>query len=338
MKNDSGSLLKVDDLRVYFRSYGQTVRAVDGVSLKVGRGETVGLVGESGCGKSTLGNAILRLVDIESGSLDFDGTDISSFAKRRLTEFREKAQMVFQDPFQSLNPRMTVGRAIEEVLYVHRKGDRMERRRKVAQLLEAVGLDASFADRYPHEFSGGQRQRIGIARALAVDPVLLIADEPVSALDVSVQVQILNLLKDLQKNFNLSFLFIAHDLAVVRYMCDRILVMYLGRIVEESPASELYDCACHPYTEALLSAIPDVDRSLSDKGKQARIVLSGDVPSPTMVTPGCPFHQRCHRVRPECKTNVPVFREISPGHFSACHFAEELMGKEDAGFRIPDAG
>ena len=247
----SNSLVETHDVRVYFGSKRRPLRAVDGVSLAVGRGESVGLVGESGCGKSTLGRAILRLEPLHSGQILFEGADIANFSGQRLKQFRRQAQMIFQDPFGSLNPRMSVGHAIEEVLQVHGERSSHVRQGRAEDLFRAVGLDPAYLRRYPHEFSGGQRQRIGIARALAVKPSLLVADEPVSALDVSVQVQILNLMKDLKQAMNLSYLFVAHDLAVVRYVSDRIVVMYLGKMVESAPANELYVRAAHPYTEAL---------------------------------------------------------------------------------------
>ena len=315
------------DLKVYFGPKRRPVRAVDGVTMGVARGESVGLVGESGCGKSTLGRAILKLEKITSGVVLFEGEDVSALKGERLRHLRRRAQMVFQDPFGSLNPRLSVGHAITEVLKVHGAGRSAERWARAAELFRAVGLDESYLRRYPHEFSGGQRQRIGIARALAVKPALLIADEPVSALDVSVQVQILNLMKDLRKAMDLSYLFVAHDLAVVRYVCDRILVMYLGRIVESAPADGLYRRPAHPYTEALLSAVPDVDKGLrSRKGKGGgRIVLKGDIPSATKVIPGCPFHPRCPRAQGRCRQEEPPLREVAPGRLSACHFAEDLL-------------
>lgn len=326
MKN--GTLIEVRDLRVYFGDRKNPVRAVDGVSLEVRRGETLGLVGESGCGKSTLGRTILRLEEPHSGTIRFDGEEVSLFRGTRLQSFRREAQMVFQDPFASLNPRMTVGSAIDEVLRVHKRGlGATERRQRAVELFQAVGLDPGYLDRYPHEFSGGQRQRIGIARALAVEPRLLIADEPVSALDVSVQVQILNLLKDLKERMDLSYIFVAHDLAVVRYVSDRVMVMYLGRIVESAPASALYVAPAHPYTEALLSAVPDVDRGLRSRSEGSqRVVLQGDIPSAARIIPGCPFHPRCPRARERCCVEVPPLREVGAGRHSACHFAEELLG------------
>ncbi len=319
-------LVDVKGLKVYFGPRRRPVRAVDGIDLSIRRGESVGLVGESGCGKSTTGRAILRLEKVQAGTIRFEGDDVMSFRGAKLTQFRRRAQMIFQDPFGSLNPRMSVGRAIDEVLFVHRQGNAAARRVRASELFQAVGLDPSYLDRYPHEFSGGQRQRIGIARALAVKPSLLIADEPVSALDVSVQVQILNLMNDLKHAMDLSYLFVAHDLAVVRYVSDRIVVMYLGKVVESAPAPELYRCAAHPYTEALLSAVPDVDKGLRGRKEgRTRIVLGGDVPSATQIIPGCPFHPRCHRAKPRCSQDVPALREIAAGRKSACHFAEELL-------------
>ena len=319
-------LLEVRDLQVYFGQAKRPVRAVDGVSFTVGQGESVGLVGESGCGKSTLGRAILRLEKIHSGQILFDGVDVASLKGRALKAFRKRMQMIFQDPYGSLNPRMSVGGALEEVLQVHRLGRRADRKEKTAELFKSVGLDPAYLRRYPHEFSGGQRQRIGIARALSLEPSLIVADEPVSALDVSVQVQILNLMKDLQQKFNLAYLFVAHDLAVVRYVCNRIMVMYLGRMVETSGADDLYWHPAHPYTEALLSAVPDVDKGLRTRAqKQKRIVLKGDVPSAAQVIPGCPFHPRCPRARTICSAEVPDLRMVGDGRKSACHFAEEVM-------------
>jgi len=330
MGNDTNNevpILEVDDLRVRFKvGQGRELRAVDGVSFCLNKGESLGLVGESGCGKTTIGNAIVRLVPASDGSIQFNGRDIVGLKGRELKHFRQQVQMVFQDPFGSLNPRMSVGASISEVLQVHNMaGSRHERHARAAELLKTVGLESEYAARYPHEFSGGQRQRIGIARALAVRPSLLIADEPVSALDVSVQAQILNLMKDLQNEMGLSYLLIAHDLAVVRYMCSRILVMYLGKIVESASAEELFEKPAHPYTEALLSAVPDVDKGLrAGTGGAERIVLKGDVPSPIDVIPGCPFHPRCHRAQAICRSQVPPAKTVGKDHVSICHFAENF--------------
>jgi oligopeptide/dipeptide ABC transporter ATP-binding protein len=318
-------MLDVQDVRVYYGSQRHPVRAVDGVSFALQRGAALGLVGESGCGKSTLGRALLRLEPVRSGRILLDGVDLVGLRGARLKAFRSRAQMIFQDPYGSLNPRHSVGGMLREAVAAHAKVDRADREERVAQLLRSVGLDPAYTRRYPHEFSGGQRQRLGLARALAVEPELIIADEPVSALDVSVQVQILNLLKDLQQQLNLALLFIAHDLAVVRYVCDHLLVMYLGKVVESAPAEALFAQPRHPYSEALLSAVPDVAKGLAARATGLnRIVLRGDMPSPTLTIPGCPFHPRCHRVRARCTTEVPALREIGSGHCAACHFAEEM--------------
>jgi len=325
------SFLEVKDLHVYFDSpEGRgKLRAVAGVSLEVERGESVGLVGESGCGKTTLGNAIMKLVPVTNGSITFDGTDTVELRRKELKEYRRNVQVIFQDPFGSLNPRLTIGSALSEVLKIHDwkpTGENESMAGRVRQLLEIVGLDPDYVSRYPHEFSGGQRQRVGIARALAVEPLLIVADEAVSALDVSVQVQILNLMHDLQVKMDLSYLFIAHDLAVVRYLCNRVLVMYLGRIVESANVDDLFDKPSHPYTEALLSAVPDVDKGLRARfAGSDRIVLRGDVPSPTDGIKGCPFHPRCHRAMDICKTEFPSSVEVSQGHSSVCHLAEEMF-------------
>lgn len=318
-------LLEVQDLRVHFpvkqgvfgRATG-TVKAVDGVSLTVAEGEAVGLVGESGCGKTTLGRAILRLVDPTGGQLRFNGEDITTMMPRELRSRRRQFQMIFQDPFSSLDPRLTVGECIGEALDIHRlAADRAARRRRIGDLLTSVGLEPAHADRFPHEFSGGQRQRIGIARALAVEPRLIVCDEPVSALDVSVQAQVINLLQDLQRQRRLALLFISHDLAVVEHLCSRVAVMYLGRVVETGPARDLTRGPKHPYTQALLSAVPVVDPD----SKRQRIVLGGDVPSPIHPPSGCPFHPRCPVAEAHCRTEVPALREVGGGRSAACHLA-----------------
>jgi oligopeptide/dipeptide ABC transporter ATP-binding protein len=316
-------LLQIEEARVTFGSKPHVVRAVDGVSGVVHRGESIGLVGESGCGKTSLGRAVMGLIPLRSGRIQFEGVDVSGFRGRDLWSYHKQVQMIFQDPYGSLNPRMTVGKAVEEVIQAHGWRDVSARQQRVAALFESVGLDPAYRDRYPHEFSGGQRQRLGIARALAVDPRLIIADEPVSALDVSVQVQILNLMKDLQEQLNLSYLFVAHDLAVVRYVCDRIWVMYLGKIVETGTPDEIFTAPKHPYTQALLSAVPDVEKGLRARteGSQ-RTVLKGDVPSPINLISGCPFHPRCPVAMDRCRVEVPELRDLKPGHHVACHLAE----------------
>ncbi len=320
------SLLEITDLHVHFNAGRRhEVRAVNGVSLAVERGESVGLVGESGCGKSTLGNAVLRLAPVRSGGIRFEDQNVLALARRALFRYRRRAQMIFQDPYGSLNPRLSIGAALEECLAVHRLGTRLERRQRVRDLLQTVGLDPDYAARYPHEFSGGQRQRVGIARALALDPVFVIADEPVSALDVSVQAQILNLLKDLQQARGLTYLFVAHDLAVVRYMCDRILVMYAGRIVEVAGGEALFERPAHPYTQALLNAVPDVEKGLQARAAGARLdIVKGEVPTAASNPAGCPFHPRCPHARDLCRREMPDEREVAPGHMSRCHFAGKL--------------
>ena len=315
-------LLRINNLKKYFPIRGglfsrevARVHAVDDVSFTLMKGETLGLVGESGCGKSTTGRCILRLIEPTAGEVWFDDKNVTTLDKRSLRHLRRDMQIIFQDPYASLNPRMTVGSIIGEALVIHKLAkSKREREERVVHLLETVGLNADHLRRYPHEFSGGQRQRIGIARALAVSPKLIVADEPVSALDVSIQAQVINLLEDLQKQFNLTYLFIAHDLSVVEHISTRVAVMYLGKIVEIAPAKELYNNPKHPYTEALLSAVPIPDPSV----KRKRILLEGDVPSPIKPPSGCRFHTRCPIRIPACSENDQVLKEISPGHWVAC--------------------
>jgi oligopeptide/dipeptide ABC transporter ATP-binding protein len=316
-------LLRVAELRKAFPVGGswfgprRWLRAVDGVDFELRAGETLGVVGESGCGKSTLARLILRLIAPDSGKVEFEGRELAELSRRELRALRRHMQIVFQDPYASLNPRIAVGEAIGEGLRIHGLADAAGRRERVAELLEIVGLRPEHAERYPHEFSGGQRQRIGIARALAVSPRLLIGDEPISSLDVSIQAQILNLLLDLQARFGLAYLFISHDLRVVRHLTDRIAVMYLGRFVEVAASEALYARPQHPYTEALLSAVPVPDPAR----RRQRIALRGDVPSPVDPPAGCPFHPRCPRAIERCTREVPALREVRPGHLSACHLA-----------------
>ena len=297
-----------------------TVKAVDGIAFRINRGETLALVGESGCGKSTTARLVLRLIEPTTGTVRFEGTDITQLGGAALRKLRRRMQIVFQDPFASLNPRMTVGDILEEPLIVHSIGGKTARRARVNQLLGLVGLAPYHAQRYPHEFSGGQRQRIGIARALAVEPALVVCDEPVSALDVSIQAQVVNLLKDLQARLGLSYLFIAHDLAVVKHMADRVAVMYLGRIVELASKDALFARPLHPYTRTLLAAIPRPD----PHRRGAKQVPGGDVPSPMDPPPGCHFHTRCPYATEKCRVDDPSLREITADHFAACHYAEEL--------------
>ncbi len=329
----SGALMEVEGLVKHYpmtrglvvsRTVG-TVRAVDGLGFKLGRGETLALVGESGCGKSTTARLVLRLIEPSAGTVWFEGQDITTLGGAPLRKMRRRMQIVFQDPFASLNPRMTVGQILEEPLVVHEIGDAKARRARVAELLQLVGLQPYQAARYPHEFSGGQRQRIGIARALAVEPALIVLDEPVSALDVSIQAQVVNLLKDLQQRLGLSYLFIAHDLAVVKHVADRVAVMYLGRIVEIGPKAQVFANPRHPYTRVLLSAIPRPD----PHRRLARQVPGGDVPSPANIPPGCRFNTRCPFVIDRCRTEDPALRPIETAHLSACHRAEELPDAAD---------
>ncbi|GAC1344001.1 MAG: dipeptide ABC transporter ATP-binding protein [Acetobacteraceae bacterium] len=324
----SGALLELDGIAKHYpmrrglirrRTVG-TVRAVDGISFRLDRGETLALVGESGCGKSTTARLALRLIEPTAGSVYFEGQDITALRGDPLRRLRRRMQIVFQDPFASLNPRMTVGDILEEPLVVHDIGTKTTRRERVAELLSLVGLAPYHAARYPHEFSGGQRQRVGIARALAVEPALVICDEPVSALDVSIQAQVVNLLKDLQVRLGLSYLFIAHDLAVVKHVADRVAVMYLGRIVEIGPKASVFSNPRHPYTRVLLAAIPRPD----PHRRLARQVPGGDVPSPADIPSGCRFHTRCPFVIDRCRVEDPALRTIEPAHASACHRAEEL--------------
>jgi len=321
------AILEVTDLKKYFpikkglfsRTVGH-VRAVDGVSFSVEQGEVLGLVGESGCGKTTTGRCVLRLIEPTEGSIKFAGQEITGLPFRELRPLRRQMQIIFQDPYSSLNPRLSVRRMLTEVLAVHGIAKGQAARERVAELLRMVGLSPSQASRYPHEFSGGQRQRIGIARALALNPRLIVADEPVSALDVSIQAQIVNLLRDLQKEMALTYLFIAHDLSVVEHISNRVAVMYLGKIVELASSGDLYRDPRHPYTVSLLSAIPSHDPDT----KKPRIVLKGDVPNPAKPPSGCRFHPRCFMAQPVCSVDEPLLREVTPGHWSACHFAEEV--------------
>ncbi len=291
------------------------VHAVDGVSFHIDQGETLGLVGESGCGKSTVGRTVLRLLDPTEGTIKLSGRDVTHLSKQDMRPVRREMQIIFQDPYSSLNPRMSAGDIVGEMLRVHGMSNGVERRTRVAELFERVGLRKAQMDSFPHEFSGGQRQRIGIARALALNPKVIIGDEPVSALDVSIQAQVINLLMDLQKEFNLSYLFIAHDLAVVEHISHRIAVMYLGRVVEYTDKKTLFTSAKHPYTEALLSAVPIPDPRL----KRKKLVLEGDVPSPINPPSGCHFHTRCPYAEERCRVETPVLREVAPGQMVACH-------------------
>ena len=303
-----------------FRGDTQTVKALDDVSFTVGKGRTFAIVGESGCGKSTLGRSLLRLEQPTSGQVHLDGTDVTTASAATLRAMRRKMQIVFQDPFSSLHPKMTAGQLVAEPMLLHRIATRKDVRERVARLFELVGLAPYQMDRYPHQFSGGQRQRIAIARALAVDPSLIVCDEPVSALDVSIQAQIINLLTDLQEKLGVSYVFISHDLGVVRYISHEIAVMYLGRIIEQGPKDELFSSPKHPYTKALLSAVPRPDPTYRSR----RIVLKGDLPNPLDPPPGCSFSSRCAHVRPTCREVEPQLDAVSPQHRAACHFWREM--------------
>lgn len=323
-------LLKVKDLKQYFPIKGgllgrtiNHVKAVDGITFDVYEGETVSIVGESGCGKSTTGRAILRLDEPTAGEVEFDGEDLLALSKKEMRKKRKDLQVIFQDPYASINPRQTVRQILEEALEIQNVVPKNERAKKIADLMEVVGLGAHQADRFPHEFSGGQRQRIGIARALSVDPKLIIADEAVSALDVSIQAQVINLMKQLQRDFALTYLFISHDLGVVRHISDRVIVMYLGKIVEIGDKTSIFDNPHHPYTKALLSAIPVPDPDAESE----RILLEGDVPSPINPPQGCRFHTRCPFATEKCRVEAPELRNIDgmkEGHMGACHFMEEI--------------
>jgi oligopeptide transport system ATP-binding protein len=307
---------------IIFQRQVGAVRAVDGISFDVHKGETLGLVGESGCGKSTTGRTILHLSRATGGKIYFEGKDITGIRGQELKKVRQNMTMIFQDPYASLNPRLTVQNIVAEPLVIHGIGTSKERYEKVQELLELVGLSRHYGTRYPHEFSGGQRQRVGIARALAASPSFIVADEPVSALDVSIQAQVVNLMEDLQSRLNLTYLFVAHDLSVVRHISDRVAVMYLGKIVELADRDVIYTTPAHPYTRALLSAVPIPDPRAEKQRK--RIILAGDVPSPINPPPACRFHTRCPLAQQICREQTPEFRDIGGGHFSACHFAEDV--------------
>jgi oligopeptide transport system ATP-binding protein len=333
----SSSLLQVKDLKVHFVSGGglasggdrQVLRAVDGVSFSIQRGEVLGLVGESGCGKSTVSRAILQLIPPTGGTVFFDGTALNGLPNKRIRKLRRRMQMIFQDPYASLNPSMTVEQSVAELLKIHRVCSSRERRAKVREILKVVELSPDYMNRYPHEFSGGQRQRICIARALVLNPDFLVADEPVSALDVSVQAQIINLLQELQERFDLTYLFISHDLSVVRHISNRIAIMYLGRVVELSGTGELYENPLHPYSQALLSAVPVPDPEVEKNRK--RIILHGEVPGAYDIPAGCRFNTRCWKSMEACFQAEPELREIEPGHFAACYLYSDAypeIGKE----------
>jgi len=338
--HDAANLVEVDDLKVHFpirsgifKTTKGAVKAVDGVTFEVRRGETLGLVGESGCGKSTIGRAMIRLRDATGGSVRFDGVDLFSLKTGPLRRMRRRMQIIFQDPYGSLDPRMTVGSIVSEPIETHHLASGEAKKARVAELLRLVGLDPAYVKRYPHEFSGGQRQRIGVARALAVEPEFIVCDEPISALDVSIQAQVLNLLTDLRSSLGLTYLFIAHDLSVVKHISDRVAVMYLGKIVEIGPPDQLYSAPGHPYTRALLSAVPVPD-PVSER-KRRRVILKGDVPSPVNPPPGCRFHTRCWLYErlgkpEECRTVEPPLAVLNGEHQAACHYAADAL-KTDVG-------
>jgi oligopeptide transport system ATP-binding protein len=327
MTTDKEVLLQVDNLKKYFpimrgliRRHVGDIKAVDGISFDLYKGETLGLVGESGCGKSTTGRVILQLYPVTAGSIHFEGKDLAMLNREELRRTRPKMQMIFQDPHASLNPRMTVGSIISEPLVEHSVVRGKKRQERVEELLDLVGLNPTHASRYPHEFSGGQRQRIGIARALALNPKFIVCDEPIAALDVSIQAQVVNLLEDLQAEFGLTYLFISHDLSMIRHIAQRVAVMYLGHIMELASHIEVYENPLHPYTRALLSAVPTPNPVLEEK--RERIILSGDVPSPANPPPGCTFHTRCPIAEEICGKDAPAWRELRPDHWVACHLAE----------------
>jgi oligopeptide transport system ATP-binding protein len=338
--HDAANLVEVDDLKVHFpirsgifKTTKGSVKAIDGVTFEVRRGETLGLVGESGCGKSTIGRAMIRLREPTAGSVRFDGLDLASLKSGALRKMRRRMQIIFQDPYGSLDPRMTVGSIVSEPIETHHLATGVAKKERVAELLRLVGLDPDYVKRYPHEFSGGQRQRIGVARALAVEPEFIVCDEPISALDVSIQAQVLNLLTDLRERLGLTYLFVAHDLSVVKHISDRVAVMYLGKVVEIGPPDQLYGAPGHPYTRALLSAVPVPD-PVSER-KRRRVILTGDVPSPVNPPPGCRFHTRCwlyERLgKPEdCRTIDPPLEVLNGEHRAACHHAGEAL-KTDVG-------